>query len=86
MGKIFVGTYVPAGKVQMEMLADKKIGGAKGHVITSVKLADNNHFTYYFGSGWDRNPSTSFRDINLWAQYLNTFASQQRVPLMIRIK
>lgn len=86
MGKIFVGTYVPAGKVQMEMLADKKIGGAKGHVITSVKLAGNNHFTYYFGSGWDRNPSTSFRDINLWAQYLKTFASQKRVPLMIRIK
>lgn len=86
MGRIFVGTYIPARDVQMEMLADKKLPGAKGHVISSLSLPEDGRFTYYFGSGWDRNPVTSFRNLDLWAQYLKQFSVQEKSPLSVKIR
>lgn len=86
MGKIFIGTYVPSKSLVVEMLQEDRIKGVKGHLISRISYPEDGRFTYYFGSGWDRNPATSFANLEQWHAYLLDFSRQQQNPLYVKIR
>ena len=43
-------------------------------------------YTYYFGSGWSRNPATNFQSLTDWEAYLSRFAQQVKSPLKVSVK
>lgn len=86
MGRIFIGTYVPAGLSAMEMLPEGRIKGVKGHLISRMPFPESGRFTYFFGSGWDRNPATSFANLEQWHAYLKAFSRQQQSPLRVKCR
>ena len=86
MGRIFIGTYVPAKPLVVEMLQEDKIKGAKGHLISRISYPKDGRFTYFFGSGWDRNPATSFANLDQWHAYLKAFSRQQQSPLRVKYR
>ena len=86
MGKIFIGTYVPSKSLVVEMLQEDRIKGVKGHLISRISYPEDGRFTYYFGSGWDRNPATSFANLEQWHAYLKAFSRQQQSPLRVKCR
>ncbi len=86
MGRIFIGTYVPAKSLTVEMLPESGIRGVKGHVISRRPFPRDGRFTYFFGSGWDRNPATAFPTLEQWHAYLTDFSRQQQTPLHVKIR
>ncbi len=86
-GKIFVGAVFPDKAVTMKYRADEGLPGAVGHILGLSSVGGKTEtFTYYFGTGWDRNKETDFTDMTKWEAYLSAYASQVRNPLKITVR
>lgn len=86
-GFIYVGAVFPDALDDMKYKEEQGLPGANGHIlgISSFKAAGK-PLTYYFGSGWSRNPGTDFTSMAKWEKYLDSFASQVRNPLKVSVK
>lgn len=84
-GQIYVGCVFTAQKSKMkqEYRAGDGLPGACGHILNIVTYQPETTFTYYFGTGWSRNPETEFSSLPAWEGYLNRFAQQVKSPLKV---
>lgn len=85
-GKIYVGAVCPQAPKAMEYRALEGVGGTSGHILAISDLAPQTAFTYYFGSGWSRNPATAFQSLTDWEAYLADFAQRVKTPLKVSLK
>lgn len=83
MGKIYVGTVYP-GKLSETSVMDMNNGIAVGHAVGTATYSDG--YTYYFGTGWSKNPATGFDSLAKWEAHLSDKAKKVRNPLRIKIK
>lgn len=84
-GKIYVGA-VYTQKPALEYRAGEGLPGACGHILGITDYAPASEFVYYFGSGWSRNPQTSFQSLSDWEAYLSQFAQQLKSPLKVTLR
>lgn len=82
-GQIYVGAVYAQAPQSMEFRAGEGLPGATGHILGISQLRPSASYTYYFGSGWSRNPSTKFASMTDWEAYLSDFAQQLRSPLRV---
>lgn len=84
-GQIYVGCVFTGQKSKMkqEYRAGEGLPGACGHILNIVTYKPETTFTYYFGTGWSRNPETEFTSLPAWEGYLNRFAQQVASPLKV---
>lgn len=82
-GKIYVGCVFTTSKTSQEYRAGEGLPGACGHILGLTTYKPGTAFTYYFGSGWSRNPETEFSSLAAWEGYLNRFAQQLHHPLKV---
>lgn len=82
-GQIYVGCVFTTPKTTQEYRAGEGLPGACGHILGLTTLKAGGAFTYYFGTGWSRNPETDFSSLSAWEGYLNRFAQQVRHPLKV---
>jgi hypothetical protein len=61
-------------------------GIATGHILATTTYQPNATYTYYFGSGWDKNPSTGFHSLTDWEAHLSQAALSVRNPLKVTVK
>lgn len=85
-GKIYVGAVYTQKLANMEYRAGEGLPGACGHILGITDYQPQMAFTYYFGTGWSRNPATSFQSLNDWEAYLSRFAQQVKSPLKVTMK
>lgn len=85
-GKIFIGLVFKDNISEAKYKAGEKLPGACGHVLGIGTYKPGTQFTYYFGSGWNRNPETNFASLADWESYLSTFAKQVKTPLTVTLK
>ena len=85
MGSIFIGTVFPCQISKCEF-RESDISGAKGHVMTILPCPKSGRFTYYFGSGWNRNPVTNINSLDDWEKYLSDFSANLNNPLKVNLK
>lgn len=93
MGHIYIGLLFPNPTVTTTYQA-RENGIATGHILAITPLRSDGKepqahglaCTYYFGSAWDKNPSTSFHSLTDWEAHLNQSARQVRTPLRIKVK
>ena len=85
-GKIYVGVVYPTLPVNMRFQEGEGLPGAQGHILGIVNYQPETSFTYYFGTGWSRNPATNFQSLTDWEAYLSDFAAQVKTPLKVTIK
>ena len=85
-GKIYAGAVFPEHLQKMEFKAEQGLPGATGHILSIAPIAPSAQYTYYFGSGWSRNPETSLQSLTDWEAYLNQFAQQVKAPLKVKVK
>lgn len=83
-GKIYVGAVYTERPVKIYYKEDEGLPGAQGHVLGVANYRPTTNFTYYFGSGWSRNPSTSFHSLTDWEAYLSVFSKQVKTPLKVK--
>ena len=85
MGHIYIGLLFPDRSITTAYQA-RENGLAAGHILTTITLQPSSACTYYFGSTWDKNPSTSFHSLTDWEAHLNQSARQVRNPLQVKVK
>ena len=84
-GKIYVGTVFPQAVGQMKFQAEQGLPGATGHILATTQLKPKAVYTYYFGSGWSRNPETNLQSLTDWEAYLSRFAQNAKAPLKVKV-
>lgn len=82
-GKIYVGAVFKQQPTGMEYRALEGVSGTSGHILGLTEVGPWRQLTYYFGSGWSRNPATSFQSLTDWEAYLSDFAQRVRNPLEV---
>ena len=85
MGKVYIGllfsdTHITTTYQQREN------GIATGHILGITTYQPNTTYTYYFGSGWNKNPNTGFHSLTDWEAHLSHSALSVRNPLKISVK
>ncbi|MBQ6964880.1 MAG: DUF4861 domain-containing protein [Bacteroidaceae bacterium] len=85
MGKIYVGLLFPQKGVQT-IYQQRENGIATGHILAITTYRPSTSYTYYFGSGWDKNPSTGFADLTAWEAFLSKEAGAVSSPLKVSVK
>lgn len=85
MGKIYVGT-VYVGKLANAEYQSRENGIAAGHVLGISPLSPASSFTYYFGTGWNKNPNTGFNSLTDWEAHLAKVAKEVKAPLKVSVK
>ncbi len=85
-GQIYVGTVFPQKGLQMKFQAEQGLPGATGHILATTTLRPQARYTYYFGSGWSRNPETGLHSLTDWEAYLSRFAQQAKAQLKVTVK
>ena len=86
-GFIYVGAVFPDALDDMKYKEGQGLPGANGHIIgVSSFTTQGKPLTYYFGSGWSRNPGTDFTSMAKWEKYLDNFAAQVKNPLKVSVK
>lgn len=89
MGKIYVGLLFPQKNISMSY-QQRENGIATGHILATTLLSIVNHqlstYTYYFGSGWDKNPNTGFHSLTDWEAHLSHAAMCVRNPLKVTLR
>ena len=85
MGKIYVGTVYPTPVKDVKFVEDEK-GIATGHALAYSQLGKTHSVTYYFGSGWNKNPNTGFNSLTDLEAYLSKVAKQVKNPLKASVK
>jgi hypothetical protein len=83
-GKIYVGTVFAKPVKKMEFREGEGLPGAIGHIL-AISDYKTGEYTYYFGTGWSRNPSTHFQSLTDWESYLSTFSAQIQNPLKVKL-
>ena len=84
MGKIYIGLMFPEKSISMSY-QQRENGIAAGHILASMLYKPNTTYTYYFGSGWDKNPNTNLNSLTDWEAYLNKAAQWVRQPLKVKL-
>lgn len=85
-GKIYVGVVFTQPVASMEFREGEGLPGATGHIVGISKLKPAQQLTYYFGTGWSRNPNTQFESLTDWEAYLSNFALCLNNPLKVTVK
>ncbi len=85
MGKIYVGTLYPDKAIQVSY-QQRENGIATGHILAITTYRPTTSYTYYFGSGWDKNVSTNFHNLTDWEAFLSDAAKAVRNPLKVSVK
>lgn len=85
MGKIYIGLLFPQKNISTSYQT-RENGIATGHILATTTYQPNVIYTYYFGSGWDKNPSTGFHSLTDWEAHLSQAALSVRNPLKITVK
>lgn len=85
MGKIYIGLLYPDKTIRTTYQA-RENSLATGHILAITTLQPAASYTYYFGSGWDKNPATGFSDLTAWEAFLSQSAEEVRSPLKVRVK
>ena len=89
MGKIYVGVLFPNKDIAMSY-QQRENGIATGHILATSQLSTVKNqlstYTYYFGSGWDKNPNTGFHSLTDWEAHLSQASMNVRNPLKISVK
>jgi hypothetical protein len=85
-GKIYVGAVFPSRAEKVGVWPLENVGGSAAHLIAQQTLAPGAQLTYYFGSGWSRNPATRFQSLTDWESYLSAFAERLAAPLKVSLK
>lgn len=85
MGKIYIGLLYPDKSIQT-LYQQRENGIATGHILATTTYHPATTYTYYFGSGWDKNPSTSFHTLTDWEAFLSQSAEEVRHPLKVNVK
>lgn len=86
MGKIYVGTVYPSAVKEMKFEA-KENGAAVGHALALSSLAAKTFsLTYYFGTGWSKNPNTGFHSLTDWEAHLAKVSKCVKAPLKVSVK
>ncbi|MDE5998639.1 MAG: DUF4861 domain-containing protein [Bacteroidaceae bacterium] len=83
MGKIYIGLLFPKKSVSMSY-QQRDNGIAAGHILATTLYTPNTSYTYYFGSGWDKNPNTDLHSLTDWEALLNQAVIWARQPLKVR--
>ena len=85
MGHIYIGLLYPQKDITITYQA-RENGIATGHVLATTTYRPSTSYTYYFGSGWDKNPSTSFSSLSAWEAFLYDSAANVRNPLKLTLR
>ena len=86
MGKIYIGLLFPNKDISMTY-QQRENGIAVGHILAYCQLSTvNSQLIYYFGSGWDKNPSTEFHSLTDWEAHLSQSAMSVRNPLKVSLR
>ena len=85
MGKIYIGLLYPDKSIKTTY-QQRENGIATGHILATTTYRPATTYTYYFGSGWDKNASTGFRSLTDWEAFLSDAAKSVRNPLKVTIK
>ena len=85
MGKIYIGLLYPDKTIKVSY-QQRENGIATGHILATTTYKPTTSYTYYFGSGWDKNPSTHFHSLTDWEAHLSDAAKGVRNPLKVTIK
>ncbi len=85
-GKIYTGAVYTKPVNEIKFQAGEGLPGATGHILGISTYNPGTTYTYYFGTGWSRNPETSFQSLNDWEAYLSTFAQNLKSPLKVTVK
>ena len=85
MGKIYVGTIYPTPVKEVKFL-DGENGIAIGHALAYSQLSKSHSITYYFGSGWNKNPNSGFYSLTDWEAYLSNTVKKVKNPMKVNIK
>ena len=83
MGRIYVGT-VYAAKLSEAKFMEKNNGIAVGHAVAIANYTPG--YTYYFGTGWSKNPNTGFETLGKWESHLADMAKKVRKPMKVTVK
>lgn len=85
MGKIYVGTIYVAPLESVGFQA-RESGIAAGHVLGTGVIVPNAEYTYYFGTGWSKNPNTGLGSLTDWEAMLAKTAKEVKTPLKVSVK
>lgn len=85
MGKIYIGLLFPDKSITTSY-QQRENGIATGHILATTTYQPNATYTYYFGSGWDKNPSTGFHSLTDWEAHLSQAALSVRNPLRVTLR
>lgn len=86
MGKIYVGTIYPSAVKEMKFEA-KENGTAIGHAIAIAPLnTKTSSLTYYFGTGWSKNPNTGFNSLTDWEAHISKASKCIKTPMKVSVK
>jgi hypothetical protein len=85
MGKIYIGLLFPEKDITTTY-QQRENGIATGHILGISTYQPNMTYTYYFGSGWDKNPNTGFHSLTDWEAHLSHAAMSVRNPLKLSVK
>lgn len=85
MGKIYIGLLFPEKDIATTY-QQRENGIATGHILGISTYQPNMTYTYYFGSGWDKNPNTGFHSLTDWEAHLSHAAISVRNPLKLSVK
>lgn len=85
MGKIYVGLLFPSKEITTTY-QQRENGIATGHILGITTYHPNTTYTYYFGSGWNKNPNTDFHSLTDWEAHLSHAAKCVRTPLKLSVK
>jgi hypothetical protein len=85
MGKIYVGLLFPSKEITTTYQQHEN-GIATGHILGITTYQPNTTYTYYFGSGWNKNPNTDFHSLTDWEAHLSHAANCVRNPLVVKMR
>ena len=85
MGHIFIGLLFPQKDITT-FFQPRPNGIATGHILAKTTLKPGASFTYYFGSGWDKNEAEGLHDFDAWKSLLSQQAQAVRTPMKVSVK
>ncbi len=85
MGHIYIGLLFPQKSVTT-LFQPRENGIATGHILGTTTYRPGTTFTYYFGSGWDRNATTDIHSFDAWKALLAKAAQAVKAPLKVSVK
>ena len=85
MGHIYIGLLFPDKNITTSF-QPRANGIATGHALATATYTPSTSYTYYFGSGWDKNTEAGITTLTDWEAHLSTSAAAIRTPLKVKVK